>query len=97
MKLKETGVNALFLKIFDASSNIIVGLASGQYADFEVDGILWYLPLIIIIGSIPGSLCGSLLSKKMNEKHITILFHVVMAITLTWEIIFTILISQGIM
>ncbi|MCK5807072.1 MAG: hypothetical protein KAG91_01600, partial [Mycoplasmataceae bacterium] len=90
-------VNAIFLKIFAAAANITVGLSSGQYGDFTANGVLWYLPLIIVIGSIPGSFIGPMLSKKMTEKKTMILFNTVMGIILTWEITLTILISQGIM
>ena len=97
MSLKKAAVNAIFLKIFAAAANITVGLSSGQYGDFTANGVLWYLPLIIVIGSIPGSFIGPMLSKKMTEKKTMILFNTVMGIILTWEITLTILISQGIM
>ena len=97
MNLKEAAVNAIFLKIFAAAANITVGAASGQYADFQSHGVEWYLPLIIIIGSIPGSFIGPIFSKKMNDRKIKLTFNVVMSIILIWEMILSILISQGIM
>lgn len=97
MSLKEAAVNAIFLKIFAAAANITVGIASGQYDDFQSHGVEWYLPLIIIIGSIPGSFVGPMLSKRMKSGQIKLTFNVVMSIVLTWEIVLTILISQNIM
>ena len=96
MNLKEAAVNSIFLKIFASLANIVVGLSSGQYGEFEVHGIVWYLPLIISIGSIIGSQIGPLISKKINNKQMTITFNTVMSLILVWEITVTILLFNGI-
>lgn len=86
MKLKDAVVISLVLKLVTSITNIIVGVASMQFFEFEADGVYWFLPIIIIIGSFFGSQIGPVWNKKLTEKQINILFNCVMSIILIYEL-----------
>lgn len=88
MNLKSAAVTSLVLKMPTALANIITAGASGQFSSFEANGLAWYLPLIILIGSLIGSQIGPLLNKRMNGKQMTLVFNVVMSVLMVWELIY---------
>ena len=96
MDLKKAAVSSLALKLVAAFSNVITGIGSGHYQNFEANGVYWFLPLVIIIGSIVGSQIGPRLSKKMSIRQMDIFFLVVMLIIIAWELTRGILATSGI-
>ena len=83
--LKEAAVTSLVLKLGVSLMNIIAALSVGQYQAFESHGVYWYLPLIIIVGSLAGAFIGPMFQKKISNKTMKVLFNVVMAILVVWE------------
>ena len=83
--LKEAAVTSLVLKLGVSLMNIIAALSVGQYQAFESHGVYWYLPLIIIVGSLAGAFIGPVFQKKISNKTMSILFNIVMATLVVWE------------
>ncbi len=108
MSMKEAAVNGIFLTLLGAMTNILVAsinVGDGGYVDMQTNhmpighgAVPWYLTLVVIAGSIPGSLVGPYLSKKwMNSKRMKMMFNITMGVLLVWEIIHTILLVTGVM
>ena len=76
--LKQAAVTSLAIKLPVAVINLVALGASGQFDTFGDAGLVWYLPLIIVIGSIAGAIIGPKISKKVNEKTMKIIFVSVM-------------------
>ena len=87
MDIKKAAVSTLSLKLFTALANISAAGISGQFSAFESHGVIWFAPLIIIIGSITGSQIGPLLSKKMSNKAMQNTFITTMSLIAIWELI----------
>ena len=97
MNLKNAAVTSLVLKMPTAIVNIITAGASGQFSSFEDNGLAWYLPLIVLAGSLIGSQIGPLLNKRMNDKQMLTVFNSVMSILVVWEVIYGSLMVTGIL
>ncbi len=97
MTLKDAAVNSIMLTLMISFANIMTGIGTGSYSHFESNGFPWYLPLIIIAGSIPGALIGPLISKRIQHNHVQLILNIVLSGVVVWEVTSAILISQGIM
>lgn len=67
--------------------DITVAWSFHQYSHFTNDGVLWYLPLVILIGSIIGSQIGPLINNKISPKTMLIIFNSIMGFILVFQLI----------
>lgn len=94
--LRKATSSFLVIAFAYAIVDMIAAAFSGQYSSFSAKGVLWYLPLVIIIGSIIGSQIGPLINNRISDKTMAILFNSILSLIAIYEIIHGSLLIAGI-